>query len=201
MFNLPSISYSSMGSPIKVNGMKEIPIYHLKTLMLLQNVGEIISIIKFLMLSKTYGKTTISQETQIESMFLALNPTSLLFVIQKKLVMMIQESSLYQEKVLFMCHFYIADSATNMLLTMSMNVMMIPHGILMMGTYLMFLILIKSSQLNQLLRLFPHTPSLFNPLINPLEDKILAMNGLLKHLLQNPYSKPILPLHSGVVWS
>ena len=27
------------------------------------------------------------------------------------------------------------------------------------------------------------------------------MNGLLKHLLQNPYSKPILPLHSGVVWS
>ena len=49
-----------MDSLIKANGMKEIPIYHLGTLMLLQNVGEIISIIKFLMLSKTYEKTIIS---------------------------------------------------------------------------------------------------------------------------------------------
>ena len=39
-----------MGSPIKVNGMKEIPAYPLRTLLLLLNVGETISTIKFLRL-------------------------------------------------------------------------------------------------------------------------------------------------------
>ena len=63
---------------------------------------------------------------------------------------MIQGSSLYQGKVLFMSHFYIVNSEISILLIMNMNVMMILHGILMMATHLMPLILIKPSQCTQL---------------------------------------------------
>ena len=56
MFNLPNILFLLMGTPIKDNGMKEIPAYPSGTLMLLLNVGEVISIIKSLKSSKTYGK-------------------------------------------------------------------------------------------------------------------------------------------------
>ena len=56
MFNIPNISYLLTGTPIKVNGMKEIPAYPSGAFMLLLNVGEVISMIKSLKLSKTYGK-------------------------------------------------------------------------------------------------------------------------------------------------
>ena len=56
MFNLPNILFLLMGTPIKVNGMKEIPVYPSGAFMLLLNVGEVISMIKSLKLSKTYGK-------------------------------------------------------------------------------------------------------------------------------------------------
>ena len=143
MSSLLDISYSLMGSLIKVNGMKEIPTYPFEIPMLLLNVGEITLITKFLILSQTYGKIIISQETQIESMFLVLNHMFLLLVIQKESVMMIQESFSYQGKALFMSHCYIVDFATSMLLTMNMNVMMISHGILMMVSHMNFMILIR----------------------------------------------------------
>jgi len=53
--------------------------------------------------------------------------------------MMIQESSLHWEKLLFMSQFYIVDFATSMLFIMNMNVMTILQGILMMVIHSMLL--------------------------------------------------------------
>ena len=60
MSNPQNISLSLMDTLTKDNGMKEIPIYPSEILMLLQNVGEIILIIKLLMLFIIYGKIIIS---------------------------------------------------------------------------------------------------------------------------------------------
>ena len=49
-----------MDTPTNDNGMKEILIYPSETLILLQNAGEIILIIKLLMLFRIYGKIIIS---------------------------------------------------------------------------------------------------------------------------------------------
>ena len=68
-----NISFSLMDTPTKDNGMKEILTYPLGIFMLLQNAREIISIIKFLMSFKIYGKIIISQEAWIEFLFLVLN--------------------------------------------------------------------------------------------------------------------------------
>ena len=49
-----------MDTPTKDSGMKEILIYPLEILMLLQNAREIILITKLLMLLRIYGKIIIS---------------------------------------------------------------------------------------------------------------------------------------------
>ena len=49
-----------MGTLIKDLGMKEIPTYPTEICMLSQIAGGITSTMKFLILSKTYGRTTIS---------------------------------------------------------------------------------------------------------------------------------------------
>ena len=50
----------------KGHGLMEILIYLLPILLLLQNAGEIILIIKLLILLTVYGNTTISWEARIE---------------------------------------------------------------------------------------------------------------------------------------
>ena len=62
-----------MDTPTKANGVKVILIYPSIVFMLLQNVGDIISIIKFLMSPRTYGKIITSWEAQKEFLFLGTN--------------------------------------------------------------------------------------------------------------------------------
>ena len=122
--------------------MKETLIYPSKVLGLLQNVGEIISTIKFLRLPRIYGKIITLQETQIEFLFLVLNLMLMPFLICGQQITVIQEVFSLQEKPQSLSHFYIVDSVTNMFSIMSMNVMMILHGNLMMTTHPMPLLLI-----------------------------------------------------------
>ena len=54
------------------------------------------------------------------------------------------------------------------------------------------------------MHLFPHTPSLFNPLISPLDDIQRCWQSCLRRwtvLWSICYKKPILPLQLRVVWS
>ena len=70
-----------MDTPTNDNGMKEILIYPSETLMLLQNAGEIILIIKLLILLTVYGNTTISWEAQIELLSLVPDHIPMLLLI------------------------------------------------------------------------------------------------------------------------
>ena len=70
-----------MGTLTKANGMKVILVYLSAVLMLLQNVGDTISIIKFLVSPRTYEKTITSWEAQKEFLFLVLDLMLMLFLI------------------------------------------------------------------------------------------------------------------------
>ena len=59
-----------MGTLTKANGMKVILIYLSAILMLSQNVGDTISVIKFLISLRTYGMIITSWEAQKEFLFL-----------------------------------------------------------------------------------------------------------------------------------
>ena len=70
-----------MGTLTKANGMKVILVYLSAVLMLLQNVGDTISIIKFFVSPRTYGKTITSWEAQKEFLFLVLDLMLMPFLI------------------------------------------------------------------------------------------------------------------------
>ena len=156
--------------------MKEILIYPLEILLLLQNAGETISIIKFLMSFKIYGKIIVSQEAQKEFLFSIPGLMLLPFLEYSLQIIVTQEALSSQEKFWSISRFYIVESATSMLFIMSMNIMMILHGILMIATHLVLMILIKSL----LMHLLPH-PSILLSLM------IQKMNCPLKHLLQKTH--------------
>ena len=137
-----SISFSLMDILTKENGLKEILTCPSEILMLLQNVGEIFSIIKFLMLLRIYGKIIISQVAQIEFLFLVPDPMLMPLFTCGQQIILIQEVFSPKEKLRSLSHFYIVDFVTSMLFTMSMNVMTILQRILMMVIHLMLLPLI-----------------------------------------------------------
>ena len=138
-----SISFSLMVILTKDNGLKEILTYPSMILMILQNVGEIILIIKFLRLLRTYGKIIISQVAQTKFLFLVLDPMLMPLFTCKQQIILIQEVFSPQEKLRSLNHFYIVDSVISMLFTMSMIVMTILQGILMMVIHPILLPLIK----------------------------------------------------------
>ena len=70
-----------MDTLTKANGMKVILIYLSAILMLLQNVGDNISVIKFLMSPRTYGKIITSWEAHKEFLFLVLDLMLMPFLI------------------------------------------------------------------------------------------------------------------------
>ena len=142
MSNPQSISFSLTVTPTKGNGLKEILTCPSMILLLLQNVGEIILIIKFLRLLRVYEKIIISQEAQIEFPFLVPDPMPMPLLICGQQIIEIQEVFSSQEKLQSLSHFYIADQVINMPSIMTMHVMMILHGILMMVIHPMLLPLI-----------------------------------------------------------
>ena len=138
-----SISFSLMVTLTKDNGLKEILTYPSAILMILQNVGEIISIIKFFRLLRTYGKIIISQVAQTKFLFLVLDPMLMPLFTCEQQIILIQEVFSPQEKLRSLNYFYIVDSVISMLFTMSMIVMTILQGILMMVIHPMLIPLIK----------------------------------------------------------
>ena len=113
----------------KGHGLKEILICPLMILLLLQNVGEIVLITKLLMLLRIYGKIIISWEAQIG--FLSLVPDHILMplLICGLLIIVIQEVFSSQGKLQRLSQFYIVDSVTSMLFTISMSVIL--HKVLL----------------------------------------------------------------------
>ena len=127
----------------KGHGLKEILNYPLIILLLLQNVGEIVLITKLLMLLRTYGKFIVSWEAQIGFLSLVLDHILMSLLICRLLIIVIQGVFPSWGKLQRLSQFYIVDSVTSMLFTMSMNVIL--HKallILLMVIHLMLLLLI-----------------------------------------------------------
>ena len=119
----------------KDHGLKETLNFPLMILLLLQNVGEIVLITKLLMLLRIYGKIIILWEAQIGFLSLVPDHILMLLLICRLLIIVIQEVFSSQGKLQRLSQFYIVDSVTSMLFTMSMNVIL--HKVL-----LIFLIVI-----------------------------------------------------------
>ena len=87
-------------------------------------------------------KNIISQEAQIESLFLVPNPMLMPLFTYGQQIILIQEVFSSQEKLKGLSHFDIADYVINILFIMSMRVMIMLHGILMMVIHSMLVPLI-----------------------------------------------------------